>query len=379
MEYINGCSHYRGMTVYRNSFRGCDGVKAIMEAFKVSTSAAEELSEVLLSRGIVVLIHGRDPDGSEKSESSCIIGHSLYRLHPFQEPSVINSFRVWVDRVDPDYEGMLSRLQKLMSQIQSRATVSDGIDFITAADDPDFQRFEDEVCELQGVLIDRMDERTRTAFVINVYNLMIKHAQIKVGVAGSLLGRGCFFSSVKYNIGGELFSFNDLENGILRANAKPPFGKKVPFGHGDKRQRLALQKVDPRIHFALNCGASSCPPVKYFTSRSLDEELRIVAASFCEDKANVKMGKTIRTMHLSMIMKWYSIDFAPSISEVPLVLVKFMKNTDSIRQQLQSLADDNIRVKVKFNRYNWDCNSSRHKEFDYKSLVANHNVLNIFY
>ena len=253
MEYINGCSHYRGMTVYRNSFRGCDGVKAIMEAFKVSTSAAEELWEVLLSRGIVVLIHGRDPDGSEKSESSCIIGHSLYRLHPFQEPSVINSFRVWVDRVDPDYEGMLSRLQKLMSQIQSRATVSDGIDFITAADDPDFQRFEDEVCELQGVLIDRMDERTRTAFVINVYNLMIKHAQIKVGVAGSLLGRGCFFSSVKYNIGGELFSFNDLENGILRANAKPPFGKKVPFGHGDKRQRLALQKVDPRIHFALNC------------------------------------------------------------------------------------------------------------------------------
>jgi len=30
-----------------------------------------------------------------------------------------------------------------------------------------------------------------------------------------------------------------------------------------------------RIHFALNCGAKSCPPIKEFSAEAVDEELRI--------------------------------------------------------------------------------------------------------
>ena len=40
----------------------------------------------------------------------------------------------------------------------------------------------------------------------------------------------------------------------------------TPFGKDDPRLEHALSKVEPRIHFALNCGAKSCPPIKTFTS-----------------------------------------------------------------------------------------------------------------
>ncbi|KAJ1463592.1 hypothetical protein T484DRAFT_1874119 [Baffinella frigidus] len=48
------------------------------------------------------------------------------------------------------------------------------------------------------------------------------------------------------------------------------------------RLQVALPEVDCRIHFALNCGAKSCPPIKNFTAEAVQEELRIAALAFCE-------------------------------------------------------------------------------------------------
>ena len=39
-----------------------------------------------------------------------------------------------------------------------------------------------------------------------------------------------------------------------------------PFGKSDPRLKLALDAAEPRIHFALNCGAKSCPPIKTFSA-----------------------------------------------------------------------------------------------------------------
>lgn len=40
--------------------------------------------------------------------------------------------------------------------------------------------------------------------------------------------------------------------------------------------------LDPRIHFALVCGAKSCPPIKVYTAEALEEGLEAAAAAFCE-------------------------------------------------------------------------------------------------
>lgn len=43
-----------------------------------------------------------------------------------------------------------------------------------------------------------------------------------------------------------------------------------------------VEEVDKRIHFALNCGAKSCPPIKLFTPDTLEEGLQSAAAAFCQ-------------------------------------------------------------------------------------------------
>ena len=44
----------------------------------------------------------------------------------------------------------------------------------------------------------------------------------------------------------------------------------------------AVQPMDKRIHFALVCGAKSCPPIRVYTPDELDEGLDAAAAAFCE-------------------------------------------------------------------------------------------------
>lgn len=41
------------------------------------------------------------------------------------------------------------------------------------------------------------------------------------------------------------------------------------------------QPMDPRIHFALNCGAASCPPIRVYTPDRLEFGLEAAASAFC--------------------------------------------------------------------------------------------------
>ena len=92
-----------------------------------------------------------------------------------------------------------------------------------------------------------------------------------------------FFSSVSYVIGGLVYSLNDIENGILRSN-RQSMGTlyRKPFKDEDPRLKVSLGQVDPRIHFALNCGAKSCPPITTFSGDQVQDQLKIATASFLE-------------------------------------------------------------------------------------------------
>ena len=63
-------------------------------------------------------------------------------------------------------------------------------------------------------------------------------------------------------IGGQTFSLNALEHGVLRGNVPGPYTWSAPFRSGDPRAGAVLP-LDVRIHFALNCGATSCPAVRW--------------------------------------------------------------------------------------------------------------------
>lgn len=68
-----------------------------------------------------------------------------------------------------------------------------------------------------------------------------------------------------YIIGAEIFTLDDIEHGILRSNSN------MNMQLGDSRMKFIMDKpLDPRIHFTLNCGAKSCPPILVYTPELLD-------------------------------------------------------------------------------------------------------------
>ena len=51
----------------------------------------------------------------------------------------------------------------------------------------------------------------------------------------------------------------------------------------DERSGLTID-LDPRIRFALNCGATSCPPIRVYASPNLNSQLDRATTSFlCTD------------------------------------------------------------------------------------------------
>jgi hypothetical protein len=219
----------------------------------------------------------------------------------------------------------------------------------------------------------QMDEQLRLAFGLNVYNLFIIYAFIKVGIGTSSLGRGAFFSRVKMNIGGDILSFNDLENGILRGNTRHPYASKPPFAKDDPRLRLSLSKLDCRVHFGLNCGAKSCPPVKYFHPESLEEELRIVALSFCEKDENVLVNDKKHEVHFSMLLKWFQSDFCESKEKLPETVLPFLKGEKQqmMERMMEKAAKYKKPISIKFQTYDWTANASRFVPYSKRKLSAN--------
>jgi hypothetical protein len=48
-----------------------------------------------------------------------------------------------------------------------------------------------------------------------------------------------------------------------------------------------VRPLDARIHFALVCGAKSCPPIKLYSADTLEEGLAAAAETFCASDVEV--------------------------------------------------------------------------------------------
>ncbi|GMH96796.1 hypothetical protein TrVE_jg14068 [Triparma verrucosa] len=218
-------------------------------------------------------------------------------------PSILNCLYRYNDRVDPNPDLLILRLKSTLDSLITSHTTSVGVDYPSLKSSPDFLSFEIATSELQSLSFSSMSLSCKKSCVINLYNLMIKHAFTKVGIPTSKKNRGPFFTTVGYALKSGFYSFDHLENGILRSN------RNSILKPSDTRLLTILDdsSVDPRIHFALNCGAKSCPPIKKFTKEAVEEELEVTAKGYCEDDGNVKVegGKVT----LNMIFNWYGKDF----------------------------------------------------------------------
>ena len=142
------------------------------------------------------------------------------------------------------------------------------------------------------------------------------HAIVEKGQATTNTERMHFFSTSSYRIGGFTLSLDDIEHGVLRCNRPHPYKLTAQFDKGDGRRTVAFESLDPRVHFAMVCGAKACPPVRVYTGASVQQELSEAARAFVSDASNVRPDATKKELHVSRIFYWFRKDFGGSDSGV---------------------------------------------------------------
>ena len=135
------------------------------------------------------------------------------------------------------------------------------------------------------------DGPARLAHMINAYNALSMYNIIDSGIPHTHAGLNKlkFFVLKKFSIGGKPMSLYAYENDIIR------------------------KLNEPRIHFALNCSAVSCPqlPREIFKGDGLDQQLESESRKFFARPENLKVDHVSRQAYTNEILKFYSEDFAP--------------------------------------------------------------------
>lgn len=174
---------------------------------------------------------------------------------------------------------------------------------------------------LQSVSLGDLNGRQpRLAFWINVYNALVFHGIVALGIRRTVWEMRGFFARVAYRIGGFTLSADDVEHGILRGNARHGFLRRRCFGASDPRLALAVHPVDPRIHFAITCGAQSCPPIGAYRASALDRQLDLAARNFLNQEVALDERDCVTC---SRILEWYAADFE-AVGGVGPVLLRYL-------------------------------------------------------
>jgi hypothetical protein len=210
------------------------------------------------------------------------------------------------------------RLQTAMLAALGAHTGDDGrVHYGRLAASDAFAAAERAACTLGNARLEALAGREqRLAFWINVYNALVLHGIVRLGVRASVRRVWNFFGRVSYRVDGHVVSLDDVEHGVLRDNRRRPWPPLRPFGAGDPRRALAVSPPDPRFHFAITCGAASCPPVGVYRAEAIDTQLDAATRNF----VNQEIALAGERVACSRIFKWYRADFDGAGGLTPFLL-----------------------------------------------------------
>ena len=205
------------------------------------------------------------------------------------------------------------------------------VDFAALAEDRgDLDRYVRFVADTPLATLAAGDEKL--AHLINAYNALSMFNVIESGIPATHAGLNkiTFFFNRKLQIGGEERSLYSFENDVIR-----PYTRDIG---------------EPRVHFALNCSAVSCPvlPRTPFTAARLQEQLARETSAFFALPENFRVDRAARTVWLSEILKFYTEDFVPAHGQN---LIDYANRYASTPAPLD--------YRVRFTPYDWTVANSR--------------------
>jgi hypothetical protein len=102
-------------------------------------------------------------------------------------------------------------------------------------------------------------------------------------------------------------SLDAMEHGILRVSRSKYGLGYLPRVPRPAERRFRLAEPDPRIHFALNCGAESCPAIRAYEPDRIDDQLDMTTRSYLD--ATVAYDADAGVARLPRLFLWYRGDF----------------------------------------------------------------------
>ena len=138
------------------------------------------------------------------------------------------------------------------------------------------------------------------AFWLNAYNLLMlqniaQNPDVRDIIADGYADK--FFKEPKV-VAGVSITLDQIENTVLRKD-RPT----------DELHRLAVDKLDPRIHVGLNCAAISCPALDRtsFRSASLDYQLDTLMRKFVNSDQHFRVSGD--RVIASSLLSWFASDW----------------------------------------------------------------------
>lgn len=155
----------------------------------------------------------------------------------------------------------------------------------------------------------REDRTTALAFWTNLYNagtqlLLDRRPELYESPLRAIR----FFTATAVTVAGTDLPLDRIENGLLR-------GRRSKYGLGylpklyvtGFERRYALDSCDPRIHFALNCGAASCPAIRAYDPGEVDEQLDLATRTYLDSTVEYDPDEAVA--RVPRLFLWFRGDF----------------------------------------------------------------------
>lgn len=176
-------------------------------------------------------------------------------------------------------------------------------------------------------------QNKKLAFWINMYNALV---QVKIQMdRNAYEDREKFFNTSHFTIGNQKLSLNTIEKGILRRQEV----------HQSKSfvRTFQVDTLDPRIHFTLNCGATSCPPIAFYSPEDIEDQMVLAEQNFIEQSS--KFDPTSNKLTISEIFKWFEDDFGGKVGIIA-------------RMQKHRIVPPLVEPEISYTPYDWSLDTN---------------------
>ncbi len=269
-----------------------------------------------------------------------------------QKPArVLNDGPAAATQPEVDASSVAQRLRSLRDNLKAAVLSPDGrIDYAQLQGHDVLDELRQTTPLLNSVTPEHLtSDEERNAFFINIYNVLALDGVLALEIKRSVMELPAFFGSIAYRIGGELFTPDDIENGVCRCNSPHPFTKKKLFAPNDSRLAYCPSKLDPRVHSALVCASKSCPAVRFYEADKLDAQLDQATHVYVNAGTTVNHEK--KEVWLPITFDYYGDDFGG-----PARLLDFVTGyaEDELLESVKRAKADDYRIR--FSRYDWSLN-----------------------